>query len=502
MPRNRPLVALVALMLLLSLGVSACGGSSASYSRFRRAASEGRIVAAAEVRAADFIDVHASEDAPRPPVSSDAERLPILLDARLGNSALPSQGGRAVLQVSLRGGTTAVRLPASIVVVVDVSGSMQDEDKIGAVAHALARFVETLDGQDHLAIVTFSDGAHVALPPTTVAAARTDILNAISNLAAYGGTNLGAGLGTALWIAEGMREGGVPRVVLLSDGVATVGETRPEVLAQLGTDAHDAGIAVSTIGMGNQIDFSLLETLANRAGGAFHYLDRPAEVERVFATELAALTQLAARDAHVRVLLPEGVSLARSYDERTSFVGGVLDTAIGDVAGDEALIVVHELDVAPGASLAEIPVEITLAAPDGSAAIAARTAIRFTRSGTFAYDGATDAAVLRNVTLGRIAWSVREASHLVEIGDASSASLLATLALADASSAQVRLRALGDDGRARSLDEALTLLGNTVRALPPPPVTTVRLAGNTDDASAPGWTVTSSRRSDAFSGWR
>jgi Ca-activated chloride channel homolog len=504
MPSNRLLAAIAAIILLAAMtGATACGGSSASYARFRHEASEGRVVAAAEVRAADFIDVHASEDAPRPPVSGDPERLPILLDARLGNSALPSQGGRAVLQVSLRGGTTAARLPASLVVVVDISGSMQDQDKIGAVRHALARFVESLDPADRIAIVTFSDDAHVALPPTSVLTARDTILAAIGSLTAYGGTNIGAGVSTGLAIATSMREGSVPRIVLLSDGVATLGETRAEILAGLGAQAHDQGVAMSTIGMGNQIDFALLEALANRAGGAFHYLDQPSEVERVFAAELASLTQLAARDAHVRVQLPPGVTLARSYDERTSFAGGVLDTAIGDVAGDEAILVVHELDVAPGAGLSDIPVEITLAAPDGTASIAARTAIRFSRTGSFAYDGATDPMVLRNVALGRIAWSVREASHLLEIGDASTASLLAHGALAEAHAAQVRLRAMGDDARARSLDEALGLLAATTQALPPPPVTTARTAAHPDGSGGTAWTVTSSTpTSSTFAGWR
>ena len=234
---NRLLAPIIAVVVLLAMTTAtACGGSTASYARFRREASEGRVVAAAEVRVADFIDVHASEDAPRPPPSGDPQRLPILLDARLGNSALPSQGGRAVLHISLRGGMTAARLPASIVVVVDVSGSMQDEDKIGAVRHALARFVETLDPADRLAIVTFSDDAHVALSPTSVAASRETILAAVGNLTAYGGTNLGAGLSTAIAIAASMRHGNVPRIVLLSDGVATVGETRPEILTDLGIE--------------------------------------------------------------------------------------------------------------------------------------------------------------------------------------------------------------------------------------------------------------------------
>ena len=193
---------------------------------------------------------------------------------------------------------------------------MQDDDKIGAVRHALARFVEALDPADQLAIVTFSDDAHVALRPTSIAESRQAVLAAIGSLAAYGGTNLGAGLETGLSIAMSMRDGGVvPRLILLSDGVATVGETRADVLASLGTQAAGVRVGLSTIGMGDQIDFALLERLANGAGGAFHYLDRPSEVERVFSEELAALTQLAARDAHVRVHLPEG-RLARSLVRR------------------------------------------------------------------------------------------------------------------------------------------------------------------------------------------
>ncbi|MFO0684590.1 MAG: VWA domain-containing protein [Sandaracinus sp.] len=493
---RRPWALVVSLAAVLSLA-SGCGGSGASYARFRRAATEGQIVAAEEVRAADFIDVHAEEDAPRPPPGATTT-LPILVDAHLGAGRVSTSGGRAIVQVSMRGGTSSVREATDVVVVLDLSGSMQEGDKIGAVRHALARFVEGLDPRDRIAIVTFADDAHLALPPTEVGAARPTILGAIDTLRAYGATNLGAGLSLGVQVVSEMhvQRSGPARVVLLSDGVATVGETRPEALRQLSASLRARAISLTTVGMGEQIDFSLLESLANDAGGAFHYVDRPAEVERVFGRELAALTGIAARDAHVIVTLPPGATLVRSYDERTHESGNVLDTALGDVAADEALVVVHEIDLAPGTEAVAIPVEVRLGALDRGSATVASTQLPLVRDAAPLCDPALDASVLRNVTLGRIAWSVREASHLVELGDTTRAGSFAWGALAEAHDAQARLVAMGELERARSLEEPLALLARTARLLPQPTLAPA------PDASAGGWAVQTTSTSARFAGWR
>jgi Ca-activated chloride channel family protein len=486
-------VSLLSCLLVGLAFLTGCGGSTASYARFRRAASEGAIVAAEEVRAADFIDVHAEEDAPRPPPG--VTTLPILLDARMGASTVAVTGGRAVVQISLRGGVAALRAPANVVVVLDVSGSMQDQDKIGAVRQALARFVEGLDARDRIAIVTFSDDAHVALMPTEVGPERSTILSAVGDLRAYGATNLGAGLERGLELAQRMQGyGGNARLVVLSDGVATMGETRADQLVHYADAARARTIAMTTIGMGEQIDFGLLEALANGAGGAFHYVDRPAEVERVFGRELSALTGIAARDAHVRIMLPPGATLARSYDERTRQSGSELDTPLGDVCAGEALVIVHEIDLAPGTGVVSIPVQVTLGSLDRASAAIAQTALTVTRSG-YVTGSATDASVLRNVTLGRIAWSVREASHLVDTGETIRAGGFAHGALAEANAARAALLAMGDATRASSLDEAIALLGRTASLLPDP--TTAPATGQG------GWSVTSSgSTSAAFAGWR
>jgi hypothetical protein len=326
---------------------------------------------------------------------------------------------------------------------------------------------------------------------------RGTILGAIGGLTAYGGTNLGAGLERGLELAQAMQAGGqsTTRIVVLSDGVATVGETRPEQLTHYADAARARTIAMTTIGMGDQIDFAVLEALGERAGGAFHYVDRPAEVERIFGRELAALTGIAARDAHVTIALPPGASLVRSYDERTHMNGPVLETPLGDVAAGEAQVIVHEIELAPGAGLVTIPVAVRVGSLDRSSASVASTSLTLVQGGIDAAP-ITDASVLRNVTLGRIAFAVREASRSSEGGDAIAAGRWAHGALAEAGAARATLLAMGDASRASSLDEAIALLDRTASMLPAPPV-----AG--DAATTGAWTVSGGgATSSAFAGWR
>lgn len=456
------------LFLLVALALPACAGSSASYTRFRRAAEEGRVVASSEVRAADFIGYHATEDAPRPRPGAGGE-APIWLEARAGRSIVPDSSCHVPLMVSLRGGVAAWRTPAEIVLVIDVSGSMQDGDKIGAVRHALARFVERLDPRDHLAIVTFSDDAHVALPPSEVASARADVLGAIEGLSAYGGTNLHEGLRTGIGYAATMGTGAsARRVILLSDGVASVGVRDRGSFDALARQAHDARVSLTTVGMGDAIDFALLEALATTAGGEFHYLDAPSEVERLFSTEIVQLLTVAARDVRVRVALPPGWGLFQSFHERTEQVGGVLETRLGDLSGDAAAVILLELTAPAGTGTVTVPVEITLGDAEGNRSVVARADVAVARSPGVGDALATDPMVLRNLVLGRTAVAVRTAATLSESGDAAGARAAIEATLAQARAAAQALAAMGEADRAASLAEPIALLESTLSALPAP----------------------------------
>ena len=470
-------------LLVASLALlTACGGSTASYTRFRARAEQGRAPDPAEIRASDFVAYHAQADVPRPDpalaaggstsvgVGSSALRLDVpvgtsttLIEAQLGNPHLPAQvASRPVLQIALRGGAARVRYPALVVVVVDVSGSMREGDKIGAVRHALARFVETLDPEDRLAIVTFSDSAYLALPTSRVGDARDAVLAAIGDLSAYGGTNLEAGLRAGLEVAYQSETfaTSVTRLVLLSDGMPSVGVTDSRIIVSEVQRVDARQVPITTVGMGDEIDYALLDAIARESGGAFHYLDRPSEVERLFSTELASLTEIAARDAHLRVRLPAGWGLSMALDERTRIEGDELVTPLGDLGGDEATVVLAELLAPPASIDAPIDARITYLDPTGSIAILADVPVAVHRDGAHPYVAAPGGTVLRNAALARAAMALRNAGIQGQRGDALGHVDGLVQALASVCSARATLDAQGESSLARSLDEVVHLVAS------------------------------------------
>jgi Ca-activated chloride channel family protein len=444
---------------LAALALAACAGQSASYTRFRRAADTGRTMASSEVRVQDFVDRFAQEDA-APALLASADATALYVDARVANPHLPPRGGRALVGVTLRGVPRSVRAPAELVVVIDVSGSMNEAGKIEAVRHALARMVETLDPQDHVALVTFADEAHVALPMTSVGAARPVVLGAVSSLTADGGTNLHAGLVAAMGLVRSSRPLNT-RVLVLSDGMATVGVTDPDAIVRSVAPLRQARVPITTVGVGDAIDFSLLEALAAERGG-FQYVDQPAEVERVFATYVRSLSEVSAREVEIRVGAPAGGRVLRAFDERARVEGGEARVSTGDFGGSDAYVGLFEVEVPPGFSPASIPIEVRFDTLDGGERLALR------RDAPFGYDGAGDYALVderepglfRAATMGYAAIGLREAALASERGDAAGAEgwLRSTLLAVEA--ARGRLAA-NDPARAASLDEPLALVRRT-----------------------------------------
>jgi Ca-activated chloride channel homolog len=194
------------------------------------------------------------------------------------------------------------RLPVALTFVVDTSGSMDRDDRLGLVKRSLELLVDELDAGDTVAIVTYDDSAGVVLMPTPVSE-RDVILDAIDDLQPGGSTNLESGLRQGYALAsEAFRRDGINRVVLASDGVANVGVTDPTALAQqIGNDA-DRGIDLVTVGfgMGNYNDVTM-EQLADQGNGFYAYVDTDDEAERLFSDELTSTLVTIARDAKIQV---------------------------------------------------------------------------------------------------------------------------------------------------------------------------------------------------------
>jgi Ca-activated chloride channel homolog len=151
----------------------------------------------------------------------------------------------AALLVALARPTVTVAAPqerATVVLLVDVSGSMRAEDvapsRLEAARAAMHSFLDKVPKEIRVAVVAFSDGPEVVVPPT----ADRNLARAGIDLLAPGfGTAIGDGLARAVELAAGVGEEGalgkaplgadgksLAAVLLLSDGKQTRGELTPE----------------------------------------------------------------------------------------------------------------------------------------------------------------------------------------------------------------------------------------------------------------------------------
>ena len=202
------------------------------------------------------------------------------------------------------------RQSSNLIFVVDVSGSMAREDRLGLVKKALHMLVDRLRQDDKVGIVEYGSRACEVLGLTSD---KDQIREAISALRSNGATNAEAGLKLGYQMADRFFDRTkINRLILCSDGVANVGTTRAEDLLEWIKDYADRGITLSSIGFGmeNYNDI-LLEKLGDKGNGNYAYVDDIDEAHRVFVENLTGMLQVIARDVKIQVdFNPE---IVRSY---------------------------------------------------------------------------------------------------------------------------------------------------------------------------------------------
>lgn len=216
---------------------------------------------------------------------------------------------QAVLQVSLStplDPSELERRPLDLVLVVDTSGSMQAQDRIGYANQAIDQLVAEMDPGDRLALVTFSDEVRVPAGLVPVGD-RTELRDLIEPLVADGATNLHDGLARGLAIAaEALDPARQTRVLLLSDGLATVGVTDGALIQEMADGYMSDGIGLTTVGVGLDFDVGLMRSLAERGAGNFYFLEEPAAITEVFREELDTQVTPIALDVSLSVAAEAG----------------------------------------------------------------------------------------------------------------------------------------------------------------------------------------------------
>ena len=194
------------------------------------------------------------------------------------------------------------RKDATLVFVIDTSGSMSRENRLELVKRALRLLVRELRPTDQIGIVTYGNRGHAILNPTE---AKHDdyILEVIDGLYPGGSTNAEEGLRLGYEMADRwLNPERITRIILLSDGVANVGQTGPEAILNQVRKYVNEGVTLSTVGvgMGNYNDV-LMEQLANDGDGNYFYIDNLTEAWKSFVDNLTSTLQVIARDAKIQV---------------------------------------------------------------------------------------------------------------------------------------------------------------------------------------------------------
>lgn len=225
------------------------------------------------------------------------------------------------------------RKNANVTFLIDVSGSMNQENRLELVKQSLEVLIKNLRATDKVSVVVFGTNARVLVENTDLQD-KEKVLSLIRSLKPEGSTNTEEGLKLAFATAEKYFNADFSNKVLLcSDGVANVGDIDP---AKLVTDVKkyaDQNISLSTIGfgMGNYNDI-LLEKLAYSGGGQYAYVDSLKEAERVFSQNTVGILQIIAKDLKIQVNFnPQSVISYRliGYEKRA-----LPDTAFKDVTAD------------------------------------------------------------------------------------------------------------------------------------------------------------------------
>ncbi len=238
-------------------------------------------------------------------------------------------------------------LPLNLALVIDVSGSMTAGNRISRVQQGLSNLVEHLRPDDRVAIVTFSTTAQLLLP----ACQKTDqarIQAAIDKLRPTGSTNFHAGLMLGYYTAlESFDPTRSNRVILLTDGIANVGEVNPTVIAQQSASFNQRGIDLSTIGVGKDFNHSLLRELADAGRGAVHFVDDQEDLTKCFVDEVESLLHPAARNLRLRISGFDRNSVPRVFGYSPDFKSEKFSLPLENMSCGSTQVVILEFPQRP-----------------------------------------------------------------------------------------------------------------------------------------------------------
>lgn len=268
----------------------------AAYSNIRRFLNNGQMPPEDAVRIEEMIN-YFDYNYPQP-----AGEHPIAIITETTDS--PWNPDLKLVHVGLQAQTVSVKNlpPSNLVFLIDVSGSMNEANKLPLLKQAFKLLVDQLRAEDKISLVAYAGSAGLVLPPTSGNEKKT-IKDALDKLEAGGSTAGGDGIELAYEIAKkNFLPKGNNRVIIATDGDFNVGISNESELQKLIEEKRKAGIFLSVMGfgMGNYKD-SQVETLADKGNGNYAYIDNIQEARKEFVQEFGGTLFTIAKDVKIQI---------------------------------------------------------------------------------------------------------------------------------------------------------------------------------------------------------
>ena len=270
----------------------------AAYANVRRIIGYGQIPPKDAVRIEEMVN-YFDYDYPAP---EEGSASPLRVSPELAPA--PWNPNHLLLRIGLQAKKIdlAKAPPSNIVFLIDVSGSMDEDNKLPLLKSSFKMLLGQLRPDDKIAIVTYANGTKVALPSTRVKD-KEKIIKVLDNLYASGGTSGGRGIQLAYEQAQkSFIKNGNNRIILATDGDFNIGINNTTDLEKFIEKQRESGIYMSVLGfgMGNYRD-DMAETIADKGNGNYAYIDNITEAKKVLVNELSGTLFAVAKDVKLQL---------------------------------------------------------------------------------------------------------------------------------------------------------------------------------------------------------
>jgi len=269
---------------------------NAAYTNIRRLINNGQKVPKDAVRVEEMINFF-KYDYPKP-----TDSHPFSINTEYSDS--PWNENHKLLKIGLQGKEIPTdKLPKSnFVFLVDVSGSMEDVNKLPLLKASIKVLLNELRDDDRVSIVYYASGTGVLLEPTK-ASEKNKIINAVDNMRAGGGTSGAAGLDLAYEMAaKHFIKDGNNRIILATDGDFNIGKSSDKEMQELIEEKRKSGVFLTCLGfgMGNYKDSKMI-TLSKKGNGNYAYIDNIQEANRFLGKEFKGSMYAIAKDVKIQI---------------------------------------------------------------------------------------------------------------------------------------------------------------------------------------------------------